>query len=115
MTTAQSTTRVPWNHGRLIGPKPPLKPKHIWAIRTLAAIASELTGREIRRVTVSDDEWRDAKVAAGVPAQMAEMLLGTWRAARRGDFATTDPTLETLLGRRPQTMRDVFAATLKLA
>lgn len=23
----------PWNAGRLIGPKPPLKPKHIWAIR----------------------------------------------------------------------------------
>jgi hypothetical protein len=24
----------PWNHGRIIRPKPPLKPKHIWAIRT---------------------------------------------------------------------------------
>jgi len=23
----------PWNTGRMIGPKPPLKPKHIWAIR----------------------------------------------------------------------------------
>lgn len=34
MTTAQVTTHVPWNHGRIIGPKPPLKPKHIWAIRT---------------------------------------------------------------------------------
>ena len=30
----QSPTRVPWNRGRIIGPKPPLKPKHIWAIRT---------------------------------------------------------------------------------
>jgi hypothetical protein len=25
--------RKPWNAGRLIGPKAPLKPKHIWAIR----------------------------------------------------------------------------------
>lgn len=25
--------RVPWNKGRLIGPKPPLKPKHVWGIR----------------------------------------------------------------------------------
>ena len=33
MTTAASTYR-PWNHGQIIGPKPPLKPKHIWAIRT---------------------------------------------------------------------------------
>jgi hypothetical protein len=23
----------PWNSGRIIGPKPPLEPKHVWAIR----------------------------------------------------------------------------------
>ena len=23
----------PWNTGRIIGPKPPFKPKHVWAIR----------------------------------------------------------------------------------
>ncbi len=34
MTTAQSTPRAHWNRGRIIGLKPPLKPKHIWAIRT---------------------------------------------------------------------------------
>lgn len=27
------STQKPWNAGRLIGPKAPLKPKHIWAIR----------------------------------------------------------------------------------
>ncbi len=27
------TTKKPWNAGRIIGPKSPLKPKHIWAIR----------------------------------------------------------------------------------
>ena len=26
--------RQPWNKGKLIGQKPPLKPKHVWAIRT---------------------------------------------------------------------------------
>ena len=26
-------SREPWNKGKLIGPKPPLKPKEIWAIR----------------------------------------------------------------------------------
>jgi len=25
--------KKPWNEGRIIGPKAPLKPKHIWAIR----------------------------------------------------------------------------------
>ncbi len=26
--------RKPWNKGRLVGQKPPLKPKHVWVIRT---------------------------------------------------------------------------------
>jgi integrase len=26
--------RAPWNKGKLIGAKPPLRPKHVWAIRT---------------------------------------------------------------------------------
>ena len=29
-----ATSRTPWNKGKLIGAKPPLRPKHIWVIRT---------------------------------------------------------------------------------
>jgi hypothetical protein len=32
--TAATQKRVPWNKGKLTGPKPPLRPKHVWAIRT---------------------------------------------------------------------------------
>jgi hypothetical protein len=32
--TQQAQQRLAWNTGRIIGPKPPLKPRHIWAIRT---------------------------------------------------------------------------------
>jgi hypothetical protein len=32
LLTAQ--TRTPWNKGKLTGAKPPLRPKHVWAIRT---------------------------------------------------------------------------------
>ena len=34
MSETQTPKRASWNHGRIVGPKPPLKPKHIWAIRT---------------------------------------------------------------------------------
>jgi integrase len=27
-------SRVPWNKGKIIGAKPPLRPKHVWSIRT---------------------------------------------------------------------------------
>ena len=26
--------RPPWNKGKLIGAKPPLRPSHVWSIRT---------------------------------------------------------------------------------
>src|SRR4051794_11442365 len=26
--------RIPWNKGKLTGAKPPLRPKHVWSIRT---------------------------------------------------------------------------------
>lgn len=33
-TAYPNAKREPWNKGKLIGPKPPLRPKHVWAIRT---------------------------------------------------------------------------------
>ena len=68
MRSVQEANQVPWNHGRIIGPKPPLKPKHIWAIRTrlqhedrvrdLAmfnlAIDSKLRGCDVVKLRVGD-------------------------------------------------------------
>ena len=31
---ASTPRREPWNKGKLIGQKPPLRPKHVWSIRT---------------------------------------------------------------------------------
>ena len=60
--------REPWNKGKLIGAKPPLRPKHVWSIRTklqvegrkrdLAlfnfAIDSKLRGCDVVRIRVDD-------------------------------------------------------------
>jgi integrase len=68
---ATSKTRIrptPWNKGKLIGPKPPLRPSQVWAIRTrlqmenrkrdLAlfnlAIDSKLRGCDVVAVRVED-------------------------------------------------------------
>jgi hypothetical protein len=29
-----ASKRLPWNKGKLTGAKPPLRPKHVWSIRT---------------------------------------------------------------------------------
>jgi hypothetical protein len=34
--------RVPWNKGKLTGAKPPLRPKHVWSIRTKLQIEAAL-------------------------------------------------------------------------
>jgi integrase len=36
---AATLTRTAWNKGKLVGAKPPLRPKHVWSIRTKLQIA----------------------------------------------------------------------------
>ena len=64
-------------------------------------------------MVVPDGELRAGVMAQRVPAPLAQALLGMSRSVRSGGPAATDLTLETLLGRRTQAMRDVLAATLK--
>jgi len=66
--TVVNPKREPWNKGKLIGQKPPLQPKHVWAIRTrlqingktrdLAlfnlAIDSKLRGCDVVRLKFED-------------------------------------------------------------
>lgn len=67
-TDGKSTRRLPWNKGKFIGAKPPLRPSHVWSIRTklqmqerkrdLAlfnlAIDSKLRGCDVVAVRVDD-------------------------------------------------------------
>ena len=72
MTTVQSSTRISWNQGQIVGPKPPLK--HIWAIRTRlqhhgrvrdlamfnTAIDSKLRGCDLVKLRVADIHLGDS-------------------------------------------------------
>ena len=40
--TFQSNRRQPWNKGKFTGPKPPLQPRHVWAIRTRLQLAGRI-------------------------------------------------------------------------
>jgi hypothetical protein len=42
---------IPWNKGKLIGAKPPLSPKHVWAIRTKLQVEGQV--RDIARCSIS--------------------------------------------------------------
>ena len=67
-TATPTAKRTPWNKGKLTGAKPPLRPKHVWAIRTMLqnaqlardlalfnlAIDSKLRGCDVVAVKVDD-------------------------------------------------------------
>jgi hypothetical protein len=37
-----SANRIPWNKGKIIGAKPPLRPKHVWSIRTKLQVEGQI-------------------------------------------------------------------------
>jgi uncharacterized protein YbjT (DUF2867 family) len=99
--------------GALDGATPPLTAPELLDFADVARIASELTGRTITRIVVEDEEWKADAVAHGMPDAAAEFTLGMFRAARAGEFAVTDPALETLLGRPAIPARTVLAEMLR--
>jgi integrase len=55
--------RSPWNKHKLIGPKPPLRPKHVWAIRTKLQI--EARPRDLAMFNLAiDSKLRGCDVVA---------------------------------------------------
>lgn len=61
----------------------------------LAEIAERVSGRQVKRVVVDDEEW----LGSGPEARMT---LTMFQAARQGHFAETSPVLGELLGREPR-------------
>jgi uncharacterized protein YbjT (DUF2867 family) len=107
------TAAIVLSQGGFDNISPALTASEALDLAAVAEIASELTGRLIRRVVVSDDEFRSRLVGQGIPEPAVDMQLGFYAASRQGDFATIDPTLVRLIGRSPMTMRDVLKATLQ--
>jgi len=94
--------------GRADGPTPPLTAPDAYDLAAVAEMLTGLTGRPIRRVVADDAGWAAAMTGQGVPADRASLLLGMFRAARRGEFATTGPFLPDLLQRPVTPLRSTL-------
>jgi uncharacterized protein YbjT (DUF2867 family) len=94
--------------GLLDGVTAPLTASEMLDLEAVAAILSDITGRTVERVVANDDQWRASAIERGMPAAAADFTLGMYRAAREGEFAVTDPTLETVIGHRPTSVRSVL-------
>jgi integrase len=55
--------RVPWNKGKLTGAKPPLRPKHVWSIRTKLQIEGRVRDLAMFNLAI-DSKLRGCDVVA---------------------------------------------------
>jgi hypothetical protein len=61
--TPLTPNRVPWNRGKLIGTKPPLRQKHVWAIRGM--LQNERNKRDLAMFNLAlDSKLRGCDVVA---------------------------------------------------
>jgi NAD(P)H dehydrogenase (quinone) len=109
---AEAAAIILADEGRSDGPTPPLTAPDALDLADIAGIATDLTGRTIRRVIADDADWTATMISHGVPADRANILLGMFQAARRGEFATTGPELENLLQRPATPVRSVVEELL---
>jgi hypothetical protein len=72
----------------------------------IAALMSDVFGREIRYEAVPAGEWPAYMTQHwGVPAELAKSSLGTMRAIENGELDITSHDYEAITGRKPRTMR----------
>ncbi len=94
------------------GVSPALTASEMLTFSDVAEIASEILGMPVTREVVSDLSYKAMLVEQGMPEVYAGLLLSLYTAARAGEFAIVEPTLERLIGRKPTTMRQVLQAFL---
>ena len=58
-----SSRRQPWNKGKLIGPKPPLRPGHVWSIRTNLQLHGRIRDLDLR--VDADARWQSHPGGSG--------------------------------------------------
>lgn len=76
----------------------------------IAALASEITGKPIQVVNLTDEQLADGMKAAGLPEPAIPMIVSFNVAARAGDLATVTSDVERLSGRKPLSVRDWLTA-----
>src|SRR5580704_9936278 len=91
-----------WNKGKLIGPKPPLRPKHVWAIRTKLQLERRIRDLAMFNVAI-DSKLRGCDVVAlkveDVAPHGQALDRATVRQRKTGQpvrFELTEPTREAI-------------------
>lgn len=78
--------------------------------KQIAALASEITGKPLAVVDLSDEQLAGGMKAAGVPEAIIPMLVSFDTNTRQGGFDILTDDVETLTGRKPEPLRVLLEA-----
>ncbi len=78
--------------------------------KQVAALASDIVGKPLEVVDVTDDQLAGGLKHAGLPEVVIPTFVSFDTAARLGQFATKTGDYETLTGQKPEPIRDFFVA-----
>lgn len=72
----------------------------------VAEILTELSGKEVAYVNPTPEVFAETLKGFGLPDPIIQMSLGFAAGIKNNDFDKTFPNLETILGRKPQTLKE---------
>lgn len=81
----------------------------------IAALIAMVAKRSVMGVPASAGEFGEIRRVQGRPQFMVEMAIGLFKAVDAGEFAKVWPDMETLLGRRPHSVREFILKDLALS
>jgi len=89
IATPTPPKRVPWNKGKLTGAKPPLRPKHVWSIRTKLQIEGRVRDLAMFNLAI-DSKLRGCDVVAipGRRCRRRRLLGGSRNGSTKENWAS---------------------------
>jgi hypothetical protein len=79
--------RLPWNKGKLTGAKPPLRPKHVWSIRTKLQIDGRVRDLAMFNLAI---EASSVAVTSSLSGSRTSLQMDIPQIARRFDRRRPD-------------------------
>ena len=110
-TLATTTACVPWNKGKIVGANPPLRPKHVWSIRTMLQVEGRIRDLALFNLAI-DSKLRGCDVVALKVDDIAPSGYATDRATVRQTKTGRPVRFELMEGTR-QAVDDYLKATGK--
>ncbi|RWB60470.1 SDR family oxidoreductase [Mesorhizobium sp.] len=81
-----------------------------YTTKEIAALVSEVTGKPLEVIQVPDEALTEGVKAAGLPEDFARIIVSFDANTRSGRIGMVTDTVETLSGRKPQTLKQFLEA-----